>query len=60
MVLLRTLIITVLPALFSPPSPTYAEISKSKTPSMLKPIASLLCEKVMTYSNRFLPSYETR
>ena len=31
-----------------------------KTPSKLKPIASLLCEKVMTYSDRFLPSYETK
>jgi len=46
--------------LLPPPSPTYAEIFKSKTPSKLKPIASLLCEKVMTYSNKFLPSYETK
>jgi len=47
-------------SLLPPPSPTYAEIFKSKTPSKLKPIASLLCEKVMTYSNKFLPSYETK
>jgi len=47
-------------SLLSPPSPTYADIFKSKTPSKLKPIASLLCEKVMTYSNKFLPSYETK
>ena len=45
--------------LLSSPSPTYAEIFKSKTPSKLKPIASLLCEKVMTYSDKFLPSYKT-
>jgi len=46
--------------LLPPPSPTYADIFKSKTPSKLKPIASLLCEKVMTYSNKFLPSYESK
>jgi len=45
--------------LLPPPSPTYAEIFKSKSTSKLKPISSLLCEKVMTYSNRILPSYET-
>jgi len=42
------------------PSPTYAKIFKSKNPSKLKPIVSLLYEKVMTYSNRILPSYETK
>jgi len=46
--------------LLPPPSPTYADIFKSKTPSKVKPIASLLCEKVMTYSNKFLPSYESK
>jgi len=46
--------------LLPPPSPTYSEICKYKTPSKLKTIASLLCEKVMTYSNKFLPSYETK
>jgi len=45
--------------LLPPPSPTYAEIFKSKPPSKVKPIASLLCEKIMTYPNKFLPSYET-
>jgi len=39
------------------PSPTYAEIFKSKAPSKLKPIASLICGEVQIGS---LPSYESK
>ena len=46
--------------LLPPPDPTYTEVFISKTPSNLRPIASLLCDQVLTFSDRYLPSYESR
>ena len=47
-------------SLLPPPDPTYTAVFITTPPSNLRPIAYLLCDQVLTFSDSYLPSYESK